>query len=103
MATFAVHLTEEGGEAVVILLTPFFERVVMALRALQSHAEEKLRGVLQFRLRLAHVVIPGDGRIVFNVTRSAQQLAHEPVVWLVLQQAVAHPGVKGVSAPSLLR
>src|SRR2546427_278319 len=60
-------------------------------------------GVLQFRLRLAHVVVPGDGWIVLNVTRSAQQLAHEPVVWFVLQQAVAHPGVKGVSAPGLFR
>src|SRR5262249_20763478 len=38
--------SEEGGQPVVIVLAPFLERVVMALGALDTRAEEDLRGRL---------------------------------------------------------
>ena len=64
---FVADLSEKRGEAVIILLAPFLERMMMTLRALQSHAEEKLRGVFEFRLRFAHLTIPGDGGVVLDV------------------------------------
>ena len=66
---FVADLSEKRGETVIILLAPFLERMMMTLRALQSHAEEKLRGVFEFRLRFAHLTIPGDGGVVLDVTR----------------------------------
>ena len=97
------HLRKEGGEAVVILLAPFLERMMMALGALHSHAQEKLGGVLEFGLRLAHPLIPGHGGIVRQVARCRQNLTHKPVVRFVRKQTVANPAVKSVRAAGLLR
>ena len=46
LALLAADLREEGGEAVVVVLGPAVERVVVALGALDPHAHEDLGDVL---------------------------------------------------------
>ena len=53
---------EERGEAVVVLLAPLLERMMMALRALQAHAEKELRHVLDLLRAFLHLAIPRDRR-----------------------------------------
>ena len=64
---FAADLREERREAVVVVLAPLLERMMVALRALQPHAEEELRGVFELLLRLLHLAIPGDRRVLRDV------------------------------------
>ena len=66
----APDLAEERGEAVVVLLAPLLERMMMALRALHAHAEEELRHVLELLLRLLHALIPSDRRVRHDRRRS---------------------------------
>ena len=42
-----------------------------------------------------HALVPGHRRVVGDRARRRQELAHDLVVRLVRQQAVAHPGVEG--------
>src|SRR5204863_1552817 len=90
----AAHLRKERGEAVVILLAPALERMMMALRAFQPLAEKYLRGVLKLRRGVLDLAIPCDGRILRDIAGRGEKFAHEFIVRLVLQQAVTHPGVK---------
>src|SRR5439155_16571413 len=100
---FVADLREKRGQAVVILLAPFLKRVMVTLGALQSHSEEKLRRVLEFGLRFANALVPDDRGIILEVARGSEDIAHEPVVRFVLQQAVANPGMKRVGATGLFR
>ena len=94
-AAFA-DAAEERRETVVVLLAPFLKGMVVALRALEPHAEKQLRGIFQLRGRVVHLSIPGHRRIVFDLTRSGNDFADKLVVGFVLKQAVANPPVKGV-------
>jgi hypothetical protein len=46
LALFAAELGEERGETVVIIHRPAIERMIVALGALDAHAEKGLGGVL---------------------------------------------------------
>src|SRR5437762_729624 len=39
---------EESGKAIIVLLAPLFIRMMMALRALETHPEEKLGSIFEF-------------------------------------------------------
>jgi hypothetical protein len=67
-AGLLADLGEEGGEAVVVFLAPFLVWVMVALRTLQTHAEEDLGHVLKLFLTLVHGAKPGDCRIVTDLT-----------------------------------
>ncbi len=75
----------------------------MALRALEPQAEEELRGVFELLLRLLHLAIPGDRRILVDLAGGGEDLADELVVRLVRVQAVADPGVEGEVAGRVAR
>ena len=64
---FVADLGEERGQAVVILLAPFFKGVMVALSALQPHPEEQLGRVFEFGLRFAHALVPDDRGIILEV------------------------------------
>src|SRR5438094_5940804 len=98
---FMAYLREKRGKAVVILLAPFLEGVMVALGALHSSAEEELRGVFEFGLWIAHALVPDDSGIVLKVARRGEDFAHKAIVGFVLEQTVANPRVEGVGAAGL--
>jgi hypothetical protein len=92
------HVAEEGGEAVVVLLAPLLEGMMMALGALHARAEEELRDVFHLLLLLLHLTIPRDGRVLFEITCGSDDFAHELVVGFVVRDAVANPRVEKIAA-----
>src|SRR5688500_12121976 len=56
---FAAHLREERSEAVIVVLTPLLVGMMVALRALQSLPQEKLRRVLKLRGGIPYLPVPG--------------------------------------------
>ena len=96
-------LREERREAVIVVLTPFLKRVMVALRTLHPHAEEKLRGIFKLLLRLLHLAIPAGGRILLHAARRRDHFAHEFVKRAIDSQAVAQPTVEGKSRGRVLR
>src|SRR5205807_6100701 len=84
---------EEGGEAVVVVLRPALERVVVALGALEADAEEDLGGGLGAGLRVAQgAVVVGRGPGV-GAAPAGDQLAGELVERLALGDALPYPVV----------
>src|SRR5712692_6381257 len=73
-AGLATHLGEESREAVIILLTPLFVRVMMALRALEPQPKEQLRGVFQLRIGIIYLAVPRHGRVLTDVARVSKNL-----------------------------
>ncbi len=90
------HLGKEGGQLVIIFLTPLFKGVMMALGALNSRTEKKLGGILELVLHRLHFPVPSDGRVVNHFTGGSHHFSDELVVRLVLVQAVANPCVESV-------
>src|SRR5207244_11060578 len=82
---------EKGHHLVILILSPLFEGMVMALRADHAYAKEQLRGLFHRDLGIS-----GDteeiGRWIFERASSRrQQLAHELVVGFILRDGVANP------------
>ena len=94
-ARLAPHARKERGEAVVVLLAPLLEGVVVALGALEPQPQEKLRRILELVVRRLDLPVPGNGRVGLHLARRGDDLAHELVVGLVGQQTVADPVVEG--------
>ena len=92
------NLGKEGGQLVIIFLTPLFKGVMMALGALNSRTEKKLGGILELVLHRLHFPIPSDRRIMKHFTGGSHHFADELVVRLVPVQAVANPCMEGVIA-----
>ena len=97
-ALLAADPREERREAVVILLAPFLERMMMAAGALNPQPEEELGRVFHLLVDLLHLAIPGDRRILAHFARSGQNVADELIVGLVLVQALANPIVEQIRA-----
>ena len=57
-------LGEERGRLVVLILRPAFERMVVALVAVEAHAQEKVGRVLHRRQRVAERLVIGRGRVL---------------------------------------
>ena len=70
---------EEGGEAVVVVLRPALERVVVALGALDADAEEELGGRLDRVLRVAADPVVVGRRVLEGRAVGREQLADELV------------------------
>ena len=85
---------EERRKAVVVVLAPFLERMVVALGALQSHPQEHLRRVVDERTGFAELAIPLDRRRGLRAAAGGEDSAHELVVGHVLRQALADPVVE---------
>ena len=68
---------EEGGEAVVVVLRPALERVVVALGALDPDAQEELGRRLDRVLRVAADPVVVGGRVPEGRAVGGQQLADE--------------------------
>ena len=84
-------LAEERGDAVVVVHRPPLERVVVALRALQSHAQEHLRGLLRDEMRLARDELEVGRRVRERRPRRSEQLAHRLVERALLLELRAQP------------
>ena len=95
-ALLAADLREEGGEAVVVVLGPALERVVVALGALDADAEEELGRRLDRALRVAADPVVVGRRVREGRAVGRQQLADELVHRHVPLEARADPAVEDV-------
>ena len=87
---------EEGGEAVIVVLGPALERVVVALGALDPDAEEELGRGLGRVLRVAADPVVVRGRVPERRAVGGEQLADELVERGVPLQVGPDPAVEGV-------
>ena len=95
--TFAtVEGREERGHLVVILLGPFFIRVVVASGALEPLPHEKLSDVLGAGFGVAHLPIPDHCGIGLGVPGSGEKLADQNADRLVFEEALSKPIVEGI-------
>ncbi len=72
-ARLAADLREERREAVVVLLAPLLERMVMAAGTLNPQAEEQLGRVFDLLVDVLHLAIPGDRRVLADLAGGGQQ------------------------------
>src|SRR5262249_7088036 len=85
------HLREECGHSAEVVLSPLLERMIMAARALDGDAEEKLAGDRrQVQLLLHERVVIGCARLI-HVAGGGEQLASELVVRHVPGERVVQP------------
>ena len=96
IALLAADLREEGGEAVIVVLRPALERVVVALGALNAHAQEELRRGLDGRFGIAADPVIVGGRVLERRAVGRQQLADQLVHRQVALQALANPAMEDV-------
>ena len=89
------HLSEERGKTVIVLLTPAFEGMVVALCAAHANAKEELRNVLQLLFGGLYLVVPSDGWVRDGVPCGGEKFANHLVIRLVGEESVAKPGVEG--------
>ncbi len=98
----ALHAGEEADEAVVIVLRPPVERMVVALRALHAHAREHLRHILRHSLRIVLALRQHGVKIHRRVTQIAARAgdlsAHELVEWRV-PLASARGSIRSIRSP----
>ena len=92
---FPAYLRKESGELVIILLTPFLKRMVVALSALNAGTEEQLGNVLELVLNGLDLTVPGDRGVLLDFTGGGNHFADELIVRLVLIQTVPYPSVEG--------
>src|SRR5207237_8635637 len=86
---------EERRHAVVILLAPFLERMVVAAGTLDPQAEEQLGGIFHLLVDHPHLLVPGDAGAFAHLARAGENLADELVVGLVVDERAANPAVEG--------
>ena len=97
VALLAANLREEGGEAVVIILGPALEGVVVALGALDPHSQEELGRRLDGGLRVAADPVIVGGRVGEGRAVGGQQRADELIHRHVPLECSADPAVEHVS------
>src|SRR5262249_42603572 len=91
-----LRLSKVGGQPLEIPLFPGSERMVMALRAIDPHAEERARGPCGQANRIRAVLRSRGGnevgrRMVRPKALGRNDLAYQLVIRLVLRQLVAQP------------
>src|SRR5438445_13790006 len=72
--------------------------MVMALSALESQAQEKLRRVFELGIGIFDLPIPGHWRILTELARRGDNFARKLVVGFVDQQTLTDPVVKSICA-----
>src|SRR4051794_32901076 len=91
-----LHWRKKGGELVIVGLTPFLVRMMMALGAFHSDAEEDLTNKGAGLDRLALVSKDYRGPIFMCAALGCEQFAHELIIRLVLPETVAQPEIEQV-------
>ena len=86
-----VGLGEECGEMIVLVLGPAFERVVVALVAVEARAEEEVGGVFHGLRRRAEDLVVGGGGVFLVGTLGGEDVADEVVVGDVVFHLLADP------------
>ena len=94
LGVLAADAAEERGQAPVIVLAPFFIRMMMALGAGDAQAEEHLGGVIDELLRVLQFLVPHRRRGLRFVAGRGQDFADELIVRLVLGDRFANPAVE---------
>ena len=92
-SSLSADLGEEGGEAVVVVLGPAVERVVVALGALDPHAHEHLGHTLGEGEGLGGCLVEVGGRVLERPSAGSQQLLHHLVHGHVLGKPLHQPVV----------
>ena len=77
---------KETSQCVVILLVPFFKRVMMTLSAIDSDTEKKLTDGASCFLRIGMNLIKGGWRFTQRRTLCRQNSAHKPVIGNVVTE-----------------
>ena len=85
---------EERGGLEVLVLRPAFERVIVALVAVEPHAEEQMGSVFHRVQRIAEDLVVRGGRVLAVRSAGGQDFAHELVVRLARGQLSADPLAK---------
>src|SRR5262249_24728742 len=89
---------EEGGEAVVVVLSPTVERMVVALGALHPDAEKNLGDRLGPAVRVAQGTVEVGGRVGVAAAAAGEQFPRELVERLALGDALANPVMEHLDA-----
>ena len=82
---------EERGHAVVVVLRPALERMVVALGALHANAEEELGGRFRQILRIACDAVKISRRVGERASPGNQQIADDLVEWDISFDLLAQP------------
>src|SRR5205823_5151051 len=91
VAVLGAKLREKCGHAVVIVLAPFLERMVVTLGALHAHAQENLGGRLRpFGSGIARAIKVG-GSVREGTPFRGDDVAHHGIDWPAITQAVVQP------------
>src|SRR6266849_1205044 len=88
--------SEEGRQAVIVLLRPLVERMVVTLGALQTDAEKHFAKGFGSALRIAQSAIKVGRRVVIGASFGGDQLAGKFIEGLALGNAVPNPMMKGL-------
>src|SRR5437660_5625077 len=89
---------EEGGKAMVVVLRPAIEGMIVAFRALQANAEKHLRRRLRAHLRIAQGPIVIGRRVAVAAAPRRDELPRELVERLALRQPLANPMMEYVDS-----
>ena len=88
---FAADLREETSKSVIVVHRPAIERMVVTLRALQTHAHEDLGHVLRHLQRLALNLIVVGGWIGKRAAITGQNFLHDFVDRHIVSNFVLQP------------
>ena len=88
---------EEGRKSIIVLLTPFLIRVMMAFCTLQSNPEKDLGRILKPLLLVSDISKPSCGRIMGNFTSCCHEFSYKLIIWFVNMKALPNPFMKGLS------
>ena len=91
---FSIDGGEVCGDAVVVVLFPDIEGVVVAFRALHANAEEDLGGGLGSDKRVAMRSMEGSGRVVVGTADTGQELSHPFTDWSIARRLCSKPVVQ---------
>ena len=92
-----LHLREPRGHAVVVVLAPALEGMVVALRALHPHAEEELGGGFGQALRVLGDAVVVRGRVGEGVAVGGDDRLHHLVPRRVLLELLPEPRLEAVA------
>ena len=87
------HGPEEGGHLVVVVLSPFFVRMVAALCAFETDPEENAADVGAHAGGLSFVAPDCDWPVIVAAAFGRQQFADEGIVGYVFAKSSSNPSI----------
>ena len=94
----AIDRREEGGHLVIVLLSPFFIRMMVATSALQALPHEKLGDVFGPRFGIVDLSEPNHCWVAFGISRGSQQLPNHDANRLVFKKTLPQPIMERISS-----